>query len=72
MKKLFFIAALAIVAVGGAFAQQYSTEKDGEGTLFNCTIQDEPTCTDMVGERAFIYPTDEEVELPEELFYDEI
>ncbi|SMC98163.1 hypothetical protein [Pedobacter nyackensis] len=48
MKKLFFIAALAMVAIGGAFAQ-YSTTQFGPDE-FNCTIAAAPLCgTEVVG-----------------------
>jgi hypothetical protein len=58
MKKLFFIAALAMVAVGGSFAQ-YSLTQFGPDE-FNCTIAAAPTCGDEVGATFYKEGTDEE------------
>jgi hypothetical protein len=52
MKNLFLAAALAIVAVGGAFAQY--THIQGGPSLFDCTYEVNPTCGAETG-YPFIY-----------------
>ena len=46
MKKLFFAALLATVAVGGAFAQ-YTTIPNSPTSQFNCSSNDTPTCASL-------------------------
>lgn len=43
MKKLFFAALFAAVAVGGAVAQEYQSQSAPQFT-FNCDGEDDPTC----------------------------
>jgi hypothetical protein len=65
MKKLFFAAAIAIVAVGGAYAQQQYSTAPGAGTIFTCDAPSGPTCRVEVGS-AYEYPNGIElVLLPE-------
>jgi hypothetical protein len=45
MKKLIFAASLAIVAVGSAYAQEYSKTSGGITTTFNCDGLIEPLCS---------------------------
>jgi len=44
MKRLFFAAILATVAAGSAYAQQYTTQPNGAGTIFSCINTASPTC----------------------------
>lgn len=47
MKNLFFAALVAVVAVGSAYAQEYSTEPFSAGIQFSCTeVNEAPTCDD--------------------------
>lgn len=43
MKKLFFTALVAVVAVSGAFAIPLYTQT-GDSPVVNCDISDQPTC----------------------------
>lgn len=65
MKKLFFTALVAIVAIGGAYAQQYSTLPNGGGTKFSCDALSGSTCAALFSQ-GYVYPDGTEpVDLPE-------
>ncbi|TCC87848.1 hypothetical protein [Pedobacter hiemivivus] len=73
MKKLFFAALLATVAIGSAYAQQqYAPNSDGSGTKFICVEEDQPTCREIFPNGAFEYPSLTPVSTLPDLFYDEI
>jgi hypothetical protein len=73
MKKLFFAALFAVVAVGGAFAQQYSSEPNGEGVLFNCATNNTPTCQAEFPDGAYDLEGNPSVRITlPNLFYDPI
>ncbi|WP_158799789.1 hypothetical protein [Pedobacter sp. L105] len=67
MKKLFFASILAILAIGGAYAQTFSTGPSGTGTIFSCTTATTPTCRSTVpGGTAYPFPTGTtKVQLPD-------
>lgn len=56
MKKLFFSALVAVVAIGGAYANEYSTEPNGGGSIFYCSGLLAPLCS-AVYDGAYIYGT---------------
>jgi len=55
MKKLFFASFLAIVAVGGAYATNYSTGPNSTGTKFSCTVGSAPICSEKITPTQVIY-----------------
>jgi len=55
MKKVLFASILAIVALSGAYATDYSTGPNSTGTKFRCAPGNAPTCLTSVGSTTIIY-----------------
>ena len=65
MKKLIFAALLATVALGGAYAAEYSTGPAGAGRHFTCNGADSPTCKAQFPAGAYLVPSSTISQLPE-------